>query len=415
MSDASERAWVLIPAGQRASGEWIDDTLVARTRESGMETRAPLAGRFPRTRVEAVPARDTDAFVDALYCARGWTDGLPVVAPTLARVRSMLRFSTRSAEHSLGEVDPLKGVASIEKVAANAVMAGCRAQYFPLVLAAVEAILDADFNLRGVQTTDENVTPLVVISGPVARRLAVNAGLGALGPGWRANATIGRALRLVMNNIGGGWPGVVSFAGLGQPGRYTLCLAENELESPWQPMHVDAGFAPDASVVTVLRAESVINVTGGLAEIASVMGSAASAFSTLWSRRSAVMVSPALANSLAAQGMSKQAVGEWLFEHGRRPADEWRSSWLFDTIGDIERWPQAVRDAAQQGAVPAVARPEDLVLVVAGGSIPIPQHVYCPSWGFPPARISREIRLPDLWEELLAQAQAAEHAPLGIA
>ena len=274
MSDASERAWVLIPAGQRASGDWIDDTLAARVQEAGIQDRVPLAGRFPRMRVEAVPATDTDACVDALFCARGWTDGLPVVAPTLARVRSMLRFSTFGAEHSLGEVDPLKGLATLEKIAANAVMAGCRPQFFPLVVAAVEAILDTNFNLRGVQTTDENVTPLVVVSGPVARALSVNAGFGALGPGWRANATIGRALRLVMNNIGGGWPGAVSFAGLGQPGRYSLCLAENENESPWQPLHVEAGFAPLDSVVTVMRAESVINVTGGLAEYIEPMSQA---------------------------------------------------------------------------------------------------------------------------------------------
>ena len=113
--------------------------------------------------------------------------------------------------------------------------------------------------------------------------------------------------------------------------------------------------------------------------------------------------------------MSKQAVREWLFEHGRWPAEEWRSSWLFGLVGNLERWPQSVRDAATNGAVPAVARAEDLVVVVAGGNIPIPQHVYCPSWGFPPARISRQIRLPDLWEDMLAEAQAAEHKKLGIA
>ncbi len=415
MAQASDRAWILIPAGQRASGEWIDDTLAARGREAGMEARAPWAGRFPRSRVEAVSAHDTDARVDALFCARGWTDGLPVVAPTLARVRGMLRYSTLDADHVLGEVDPLKGMASIEKVAANAVKAGCLPQYFPLVVAAVQAILDRDFNLRGVQTTDENVTPLVVINGPVARALEVNAGFGALGPGWRANATIGRALRLVMNNIGGGWPGTVSFAGLGQPGRYTLCLAENEGESPWQPLHVEAGYAADESTVTVMRAESAINVTGGLAEIASVMGTAASAFAALWSGRSTVILSPALARSLAAQGMSKEAVREWLFEHGRWPAAAWRDSWLFQTVGNIERWPQAVREAAQHGAVPAMARAEDLVLVVAGGNVPIPQHVYCPAWGFPPARITRQVLLPDAWEELLAERRAAEATGLGTA
>ena len=415
MADQSRRAWVLIPAGQQASGQWIDDTLAQRVREQGMAAKLPLAGRFPRTRVEAVPAEDTDAAVDTLFYARGWTDGLPIVAPTVARVRQMLGFTHHSPAHSLGEVDPLKGLATIEKLAANAVMAGCRPEYFPLVLAAVEAVLHRDFNLRGVQTTDENVAPLLVINGPIARMLDVNSGFGVLGPGWRANASIGRALRLVLNNIGGGWPGAVSFAGLGQPGRYTLCLAENEQQSPWLPLHTESGFSADANVVTVMRAESVINVTGGLAEIASVMGTAASAFSVMWAGRSTVIMSPALAATLARQGMTKQAVREWLFENGRWPAEQWRASWLFKTIGGIERWPEAVRQAAEGGAVPAVSCADDLVVVVAGGNVPIPQHAWCPSWGFPPARISREIELPDDWHDRVAERRATENRRLGIA
>lgn len=414
MADTSQRAWVLIPAGQQAAGQWIDDTLAQRVREAGMTAKVPLAGRFPRTRVEAVPADDIDTHVDTLFYSRGWTDGLPVVAPTVARVRAMLRFSRHGPEHSLGEVDPLKGVATIEKVAANAVMAGCRPEYFPVVIAAVEAVLDPAFNMRGVQTTDENVAPLLVINGPIVRALEVNSGFGALGPGWRANASIGRAIRMVMNNIGGGWPGAVSFAGLGQPGRYTLCLAENATESPWDPLHVEQGFAADASVITVMRAETVINVTGALAEIASVMGTAASAFSAMWSGCSTVIVSPALAIALARDGMSKQAVRNWLFDNGRWPAAQWRASWLFKTVGDIVRWPEGIRKAAEAGAVPAVARAEDLVIVVAGGNVPIPQHAYCPSWGFPPARISREIRLPDGWEDMIAARRVSENMKLGI-
>lgn len=415
MADSSQRTWVLNPAGQRTSGQWIDDTLVDRIREAGMEALAPQAGRFPRTRVEAVPAADTDAHVDALFHARGWTDGLPIVAPTLARVRRMLRFATHSAEHSLGEVDPLKGVASMEKVAANAVMAGCLPEHFPVVIAAVEAILDPAFNLRGVQTTDENVAPLVVINGPLARALNFNAGFGALGPGWRANAAVGRALRMVMNNIGGGWPGVVSFAGLGQAGRYSLCLAENTAESPWEALHVEAGFAPEANVVTVMRAETVVNVTGGLAEIASVMGSAVSAFSAMWSGRSTVIIAPATARSLARDGMDKRAVRQWLFEHGRWPARQWRESWLFSTVGGVERWPQSVRDAEALGAVPVVASADDLVIVVAGGNVPIAQQAWCPSWGFPPARISREVRLPHGWDGMLAERRESDNRKTGIA
>ena len=225
---------------------------------------------------------------------------------------------------SLGEVEPLRGEATVEKIAANAVMAGCRPEYFPVVLAAVEAMLDPAFNMRGVQTTDENVAPLLIVSGPLAARLGINAGFGALGPGWRANAAIGRAVRLVMLNLGGGWPGAVSLAGLGQPGRYTLCLAERE-DSPWPPLHVELGYRPEQSTVTVLRAETAINVTGGLAEVASVMGSAASAFTMLYEGRVAVIVAPFVARRLAAEGWSKDDVRRWLHEQARVPVAAWRA------------------------------------------------------------------------------------------
>jgi hypothetical protein len=196
--------WVLVPTGQRASGEWIDDTLRARVEEKGLLARTPLAGDFPRQRVELVRGADPTAEVNRLYRLRGWTDGLPIVPPTLSRIDEMLGSGSLEHHLVLGEVEPLGGVATVEKIAANAVMAGCRAEYFPVVLAAVLAILDPVFNLRGVQTTDENVAPLIVVNGPVAQRIGLNAAWGALGPGWPANAAIGRAVRLVMNNLGGG-------------------------------------------------------------------------------------------------------------------------------------------------------------------------------------------------------------------
>ena len=214
---AEDSIWVLVPAGQRASGEWIDDTLAQRVEEKGLGGKLSLAGRFPRQRVEVVRDADPHRAINELYYRRGWTDGLPVVPPTLGRVEDMLRFTDLAPAAVVAELDPLKGQASVEKIAANAVMAGCEPEHLPVVLAAVAAIAEPEFNLRGVQTTDENVAPLIIVSGPVARDLDINCGFGALGPGWRANAAIGRALRMVMNNIGGGWPGAVSFAGLGQP------------------------------------------------------------------------------------------------------------------------------------------------------------------------------------------------------
>ncbi|HEY7040127.1 MAG TPA: hypothetical protein VID28_14800 [Methylomirabilota bacterium] len=385
--------WVLLPTGQRASGEWIDDTLRTRAAEKGLLARTPLAGEFPRQRVELVRGADPTDEVNRLYRLRGWTDGLPIVPPTLGRVDEMLGAGSLERHAALGEVEPLGGVATVEKVAANAVMAGCRAEYFPVVLAAVQAILDPVFNLRGVQTTDENVAPLIVVSGPIARRIGLNAGWGALGPGWPANAAIGRAVRLVMNNLGGGWPGAVSFAGLGQPGRYTLCLAEREDDTAWPLLHVELGYRPAQSTVTALRAETVINVTGGIDELASVIGSAASLFGILHGGKAGVILSPFTARRLAGDGWTRADVRRRLFERGRLSADVWRRSWIHGAVRGSD-WPEWARHAAETGAIPAVREPDDLTLVVAGADLPIPQHAYCPSWGHPPCRVTREVALP---------------------
>ncbi|MEC8135952.1 MAG: hypothetical protein VX107_07330, partial [Pseudomonadota bacterium] len=207
----NDSLWILNPSGQTSAGAWIDDTLLARVDERGMRAKWPLVANFPRQRVEVMRGIDTAAEVARLFELRGWTDGLPIVPPTTGRVEEMLDYAPLSRDALVGELDPLRGLATVEKIAINAVMAGCRSDYFPIILKAVEALAETDFNLRGVQTTDENVTPLILVNGPIARQIGMNDGFGCLGPGWRANATIGRAIRLVMQNIGGGWPAVVAF------------------------------------------------------------------------------------------------------------------------------------------------------------------------------------------------------------
>jgi hypothetical protein len=396
----SEPLWILNPAGQTASGAWIDDTLRARVEERGMQSRWPLVADFSRQRVEVVRGVDPHAEASRLYDLRGWTDGLPIVPPTTGRVEEMLDFSPLSRDVVIGELDPLKGVASVEKIAVNAVMAGCRPDYFPIVLAVVQAIAEPEFNLRGVQTTDENVTPLILVNGPIAKQIGMNDGFGCLGPGWRANATIGRAIRLIMQNIGGGWPAVVAFAGLGQPGRYTLCFAENEAQSPWAPFHVDQGFDAAQNIVTVLRAESAINVTGGLEEVASVMGSAASAFSWLHGGIVTAAISPATAAALAKDGVSKEEARRWLHENGRISAEALKSLWIYRNVGKAKEWPAWAEAAIEAGAVPPVADPEKITLVVAGGDVPIAQQAYFPTWGYPDCRIMKEIALPSGWEPI---------------
>src|SRR5438132_1303302 len=193
-----------------------------------------------------------DAF-DVLY-ARGVTDGLPVVPPTAARVRAAVEASGRAAEELIGLVAPRLGRATVEKIAINAVMAGCRPEYLRAVIAGVEAICDPAFALVGISGTTDAVAPLLILNGPVRRALEVNCAAGVFGPGWRANATIGRAVRLVWANVGGA--AATSMSTFAQTGRYSYCIGEHEEESPWEPLHVEHGFTPGASTVSALAAEA---------------------------------------------------------------------------------------------------------------------------------------------------------------
>lgn len=377
---------LVTPAARNQAGDWIDDILAQLAAEHGMTDRLTLAGKFPRTRLEELSGGAEAA--REIYYRRGWTDGLPIVPPTVDLVAHMLAGCQFAPDRAIGVLDPLCGVATVELVAANAVMAGCAPEQFPAVLAAVIAIDQPDFNLLGVQTTDENVAPLLILNGPARHRMEVNCRFGALGPGWRGNACIGRALRLAMQNIGGGWPQAVSFAGLAQPGRYTLVIGEDEEHSPWPPLHVDAGFRPEQNVLTVQRAETCINVTGGLAEIASVMGSAASMFGMLNDSHSCVVLAPATAAALAADGWSRRDVAEHLYREGRLDAAMLEKSWLFqNAMYRRENWPPWVQDALPSGRIPVASSAERITIVVAGGDVPIAQHAYLPSWGGPPCRI----------------------------
>ena len=187
---------------------------------------------------------------------QGFSDGLPLVPPTPERVLAMLSGTTRDAQEVLGEMAPNMGEVTIEKVAINAVMAGCKPEYLPVVLAAVEAILTDDYNIHGVMATTMGASPVIVVNGPIRERIGMNMGLGARGQGNRANATIGRALRLVVRNVGGARPGGTERSTLGNPMKFTMCFAEWEERNPWSPLHVERGFNKEDSVVTVFTMSS---------------------------------------------------------------------------------------------------------------------------------------------------------------
>ena len=188
---------------------------------------------------------------------RGWSDGLPVVPPTPLRVMRILGGSDRSPTEIVGQVPPDKVDCSIEKLAINAVMAGCKPEYFPTVIAAVEAALQDKFCMHGLLCTTYFSTPVLIVNGPVSRQIGMNSGVNALGQGNRANATIGRALQLVIRNIGGGIPGGIDRAAMGNPGKYSYCFAEDESDSDWNTLAMDRGFEREESVVSLFAGDGL--------------------------------------------------------------------------------------------------------------------------------------------------------------
>jgi len=266
--------------------------------------------------------QELDPF-EALY-ARGVTDGLPVVPATAARVAAAVEASGRTRDELIALVAPRLGRATVEKIAINAVMAGCRPEYLPAVIAAVEAICDPDFALVGVSGTTDAVAPLLILNGPVRAALDVNSGAGAFGPGWRANATIGRAVRLVWQNIGGAAPGAISMSTFSQSGRYSYCIGENEEASPWEPLHVEHGFAAGESTVAAVAAEApqvVANTQGrtGREILATIARSgiviASDAHAGLGD--TVLVIGPEHARTIAGDGWSKPDVRQFLWEEMR--------------------------------------------------------------------------------------------------
>jgi hypothetical protein len=206
-------------------------------------------GTLAARRIEYAEGDDP---VELAY-SRGWTDGLPIVPPTDERVIAMLKGTSRRPGEVVGRIPPFLAECTVEKVAINAVMAGCKPQYMPVLLAAIEAALEPVFTLHGVLATTYFSSPVIIVNGPIARKIGMNSGINALGQGNRANATIGRALNLIVLNVGGGRPGDADRSTLGAPSKYTLCFAEDESDPTWEPLSVARGLPRGASAVTLFQ------------------------------------------------------------------------------------------------------------------------------------------------------------------
>lgn len=310
-------------------------------------------------RAEPVEVADPFEAVE-LFFERGWTDGLPVIPPTEERVRAMLATVDRAPDEIVGRLPERRREVPLEKVAINAVMAGCRPDYFPVVVAAIEGISEPAFSLHGISASTGGAAVLVIVHGPIATRLGVNHGINLFGQGHRANATIGRAVRLVMMNCFGAIPGLLDRATISHPGKYTYCIAENEAASPWEPLHVARGFAPGSSAVTVYACEAPRHVTNETATTPeTILSSYAVAMSDAGhisapnAGEYLLVIVPQHAEYLRRAGWNRRQVQEFVYERS------------LVTRADFERAGKQWRGSEDARHVPG--SPEQIMVLMAGG------------------------------------------------
>jgi hypothetical protein len=320
-------------------------------------------------------ARD-DADAIEMAFDKGWSDGLPVVPPTEARVRAMLEAAGLEPGHQVGFVAHRAVSITAEKVAINAVMAGCRPEYMPVVVAAVEGIADPRWSYHGPGTSTGGAGVLMIVNGPIARELDINAGDNLFGPGWRSNLTIGRAVRLVMRNVCGSLPGLLDRGTLGHPGKLSYVIAENEVESPWTPLHVERGFRPEQSAVTVIAANGphqFYNQLSNTAEgvLTTVADDMRISGSVMGQPTYVVVLAGEHMKTIAADGWDKKRIRQFLFEKTQNS---------YAHLKRTQRMSGEIAPGDEQKMRPLVAAPDDILVVAAGGRAGA-FSCYIPGWG----------------------------------
>jgi hypothetical protein len=331
------------------------------------------------------PSKSVASTIDEFefFLEKAWSDGLPVVTPTEARLRRMLEGTTRDPDERIGLIPPAMEPATVRTVAIHAVMAGCKPEYLPVVIGGITIMLREEFNLNGVQGTMHGVAPLMIVNGPYAGKIGLHGGNGCFGPGFRANASIGRAIRLMLLNLGGGIPGVGSATVFSTPLRYTACLTENTERSPWETLAVARGYAPQDNVITCAMVESPRLCYDDVSQeperlLTGIADSMAAMSSWNMHVRSDMVVamSPEQATVCANAGWSRGGVHTWLMEHaGRRVGDLKRGgNWRRERALKI-----GVNPDDDNAYVPVIKDSRDLHLIVAGGWGPL--TAVCHGWG----------------------------------
>jgi len=335
-------------------------------------------------------APDVSGAIELCY-TNGWTDGLPVVPPTADRVEAMLKAGGLDPKEQLAYIENRQVTVTAEKVAVNAVMAGCKPEYMPVIAATVQALADPLYGYHGPATSTSGSAVFMVVNGPIARELDINCGHNLFGPGWRANATIGRAIRLVMRNVIGSIPGELDQSCLGHGGKYSFCIAENEAQSPWPAFHTTRGFRAEQNVVTIFAAlaphqfsnrlsadpEGVLDTACAHMKISAGAGRQQQHVIVFGGEHSVIF---------ARAGWSREQVQQYCFEHSQSTVAELKRAHVIP--GDVE-------PADEHTMLPLVQTPTDFLVISAGGQAGV-QSAFIPGWGSKNGSqsVSREIRRP---------------------
>ena len=338
------------------------------------------------------------------YFELGWTDGLPVVPPTKEKIDKFVEFLGGNPDFIECKVPPRWGGLSRGVLAINMIMAGCKAEYAPVVRAAILALTDSRFNLNGVQATTHMAAPLIIVNGPIAGEIDMNGGANAFGPGNRANATIGRAIRLVLLNVGGGRAPDLDKCTLGNPAKYTYCICENEEASPFAPYHVEKGFSPEVSTVFTIAAEAPHSVTdhqcndpeGILDTICSAMSTIASNTSVL-SGHCALTLGLEHARTIAKHGWTRQDIKNYLWMHSGNKFSSHSRDHRYGQVynRNLPKWYKREPDSW----IPIIENPERIHLFVIGGDAGR-FSAFIPGWGHMNNPVLRAVSDDDLQDTM---------------
>lgn len=374
----------------------MDDLVELLTQPLNNDEKSPQSKvqEFPR-----IAFKGTLAEVNRFFYKRGWGDGLPIVPPTEEAIKEMLTGTDLPADHMVGKLIPRLGKATVEKIAINAVMAGALPIYMPVLISALEALFDPRSNFGGFGVSTGSWSPFWIINGPIRRDLGVESGSGALSPGNMANAAIGRAMGLIIKNIGGIRRGIEDMGVLGNPCKYTMVIAENEEKSPWEPLHVEQGLNKEDCAVTLFFPNSYVQAEPLGTDAKGIMEGLIYNFSPGRGGLTTIIMPPQHASVLAEAGWTKKEIASNISDYARAPA---RHNHLYRLITLGAGWPGIHKVPPDpSGQMRIILDPDWIRIIVAGG----PGNQNGRAIGAPTRLgrtfVTKKVNLPADWDKLI--------------